>query len=75
MSKYSMSRLQMYVLVAGVIGGVLLAISAGFLTRSDVITPVLAVGLTAPLGWAGMELLDRARARHERSSEESDEQE
>ena len=69
-----MSKLHMYVLVAGMIGGVLLAISAGFLTRSDVITPVLAVGLTAPLGWAGMELVERARSRQERSFEESDEQ-
>jgi hypothetical protein len=69
-----MSRVQMYVLVAGMIGGILLALSADSLTRSDVITPVLAVGLTAPLGWAGMELVERARSRQERSSEESDDE-
>jgi hypothetical protein len=68
-----MSKLHTYVLVGGMIGGVLLALSAGSLTRSDVITPVVAVGLTAPLGWAGMELFDRARQA--RSSEGSNDDE
>ena len=67
-----MSKLHMYVLVAGVISGILLALSADSLTRSDVITPVLAVGLTAPLGWAGMELVERARSRRERPPDPSD---
>jgi hypothetical protein len=69
MRNYSMSRFQTYVLGAGIIGGVLLALSADTLTRSDVIAPVLAIGLTAPLGWAGMELLGRARSRQARPSD------
>ena len=69
-----MSKLHMYVLVAGMIGGILLALSADSLTRSDVLAPVLAVGLTAPLGWAGMELVERARSRRERPPEESDDE-
>lgn len=67
-----MSRFQMHVLLAGMIGGILLALSAGTLSRGDVLTPVLAVGLTAPLGWAGMELFERARTRQERLSEDCD---
>jgi hypothetical protein len=70
-----MSRFQMYVLLAGVIGGALLALSAGTLSRSDVLTPVLAIGLTAPLGWAGMELIERARSRQARPSDEPDDEE
>jgi hypothetical protein len=62
----------MYVLVAGIVGGVILALSADTLTRSDLITPVLAIGLTAPLGWAGMELLGRTRSRQERPAEAPD---
>lgn len=69
-----MSKLHAYVLAGGMIGGVLLALSAGSLTRSDVITPVLAIGLTAPLGWAGMGFLGRVRPRQSRSSDAPDDE-
>ncbi|MGD9893091.1 MAG: hypothetical protein AB7R89_26315 [Dehalococcoidia bacterium] len=74
MSNFPISRFHQYVLAAGIIGGVILALTADTLTRSDVITPVLAIGLTAPLGWVGMELLGRVRANQSRPSEPSDDE-
>lgn len=64
-----MTRLQISILLAGMVAGVLLTFSAGTLTRDDVLTPVLAIGLTAPLGWAGMDMVERIRSRRGRRTD------
>jgi hypothetical protein len=51
----------------------LLGISAGTLTRADVLAPVLAIGLTAPLGWAGMDMVERIRSRRRRTGSDDSE--
>jgi hypothetical protein len=68
-----MTRLQTYVLLAGMVAGMLLGISAGTLTRADVLAPVLAIGLTAPLGWAGMDMVERIRSRRRRTGSDDSE--
>ena len=56
-------RIWLGALTAGVVGGILLSTQDSALAREDVLAPVLALGLTAPLGWGGASLAQAVRAR------------
>ena len=50
-------------LALGLIGGVALAAQGGAVAREDLMAPVLALGLTIPLGWGGASLAQAVRVR------------
>lgn len=47
------------VLVAGIAAGIALGPASEYVTRADVLPPVLAVGLALPAGWLGLDALRR----------------
>ena len=57
------SRVRLGPLSAGMAVGVLLAAQSGAVAREDVLTPVLALGVTLPLGWGGASVAQAVRAR------------
>ena len=56
-------RMWLGALALGLIGGVALASQGGAVAREDVVAPVLALGLTIPLGWGGASLAQAVRVR------------
>jgi hypothetical protein len=58
-----LSRVWLLALSAGIVLGVLLSAQSGAVDREDVLTPVLALGLSLPLGWGGASFAEAIRAR------------
>lgn len=60
------SRLWLAALSLGMAAGITLVMHAGTVSRDDVLAPVLALGITTPLGWGGASLAQTLRNRSKR---------
>ena len=57
------SRFWLGALSAGMVAGILLSAQSGTMAREDVLAPVLALGVTLPLGWGSASVAQAVRAR------------